>query len=375
MVEWYKCRFLESAENLKPRVHARVGKTPSTQVAHEIAACLQQGRLFYETAQQSPLEIRPLQLFYGMVGFSKALVLGRQVVSLSTLPQTHGVSDVSQANCPIADLKVRIENRGVFQEANDVFKDLTRLRYFGESSKPAAIYLPSAPSGQLSGLRLSLREILSRIHGLESLFFETFGEVANTAALWFRYNEYSENRWELRIDDHTLYTDRNSLLGIIERWRTRYPFLRNWSLVSAQHAWGKSVLNFINVDNSGIDELAELYLIGAGDQYEVHGHPTINGRGQGFDIAQRLSPLAGGYSSSAGDYAISPIAETIYPSELSLHFLALFLLSSLVRYRPHTWTHAISRTSISEAPADDGALALIERYLDINMETIPSFIV
>jgi hypothetical protein len=62
-------------------------------------------------------------------------------------------------------------------------------------------------------------------------------------------------------------------------------------------------------------------------------------------------------------------------SEFSLHFMALYMLSSLVRYRPQTWAHAISRTSISDAPADDQALALIEKFLDINSATVPLFVV
>ena len=66
---WHECRFLESSENLKPLVKKRFGREPSTSVAREIAVCLQQGRLFYEAAAASPLEIKPLQMFYGMVAF------------------------------------------------------------------------------------------------------------------------------------------------------------------------------------------------------------------------------------------------------------------------------------------------------------------
>ena len=128
--DWHKCRFLESSENLKPLVHARVGRTPSTSIAREIAACLQQGRQFYEAATSSPLEIRPLQLFYGMVGFAKALVVARRLSSLSTLRHAHGLSDISAANCRIAELRVKIGEAGTFQEFNDVVADLTRLCYY-----------------------------------------------------------------------------------------------------------------------------------------------------------------------------------------------------------------------------------------------------
>src|SRR5713226_569758 len=107
-VDWHKCRFLESGENLKPLVKRRFGREPSTSTAREIAACLQQGRLFYEAAASSPLEIRPLQLFYGMVGFSKALVIAHDLRSLSTLRHAHGLKDISAENSRIPELRLRV---------------------------------------------------------------------------------------------------------------------------------------------------------------------------------------------------------------------------------------------------------------------------
>src|SRR6266403_1619308 len=98
---WYKCKFLESGDNLKPLVKMRFGREPSSSNAREISACLQQGRLFYEAAESSPLEIRPLQQFYGMVGFAKAFVLAQSLQFLSTLKRSHGIRDVSEGNSRI----------------------------------------------------------------------------------------------------------------------------------------------------------------------------------------------------------------------------------------------------------------------------------
>jgi len=135
-VVWYRCRFLESSENLKPLVKKSFGREPSTSLAREIASCLQQGRLFYEAAASSPLEIRPLQLFYGMVGFAKALVIARNQHPLSTLTPSHGLKDISQGNSKIADLRLKILGRGTFQDFNDVASDLSRLRYADSSPRP-----------------------------------------------------------------------------------------------------------------------------------------------------------------------------------------------------------------------------------------------
>jgi hypothetical protein len=133
------------------------------------------------------------------------------------------------------------------------------------------------------------------------------------------------------------------------------------------------VIIFAGVDNVEIDEFAEERLVVGPFGYSatvraasVAGRPPLP--------LKRFSPLAGGYSNAAGEFAISPVNGNIYLSEFSLHFIALFILSSLVRYRAPTWAHAISRTSTSEMPADDQALALIERFMELNMEVVPSFI-
>jgi len=180
------------------------------------------------------------------------------------------------------------------------------------------------------------------------------------------------NCWCIRIDDRELFTDRQSIRNIIARWRHRFPFLYNWRFVSAQHAWGNSVLIFAGVDNVGMDEFAEEHLVLGTYGYSATVNPVASKPPLPLD---RFSPLAGGYSNSAGQFAISPINGSIYLSEFALHFIALFILSSLVRYRAPTWAHAISRTSISDRPADDQALALIERFMELNMEVVPSFIV
>jgi hypothetical protein len=131
---------------------------------------------------------------------------------------------------------------------------------------------------------------------------------------------------------------------------------------------------FAGVDNAGMDEFAEEDLVLGPHGYSATVNPAGVASKPPFPL-EKFSPLAGGYSNSAGEFAISPFNGNIHLSEFSLHFIALFILSSLVRYRASTWAHAISRTSISEMPADDQALALIERFMELNMEVVPSFVV
>lgn len=182
-IDWHKCKFLESAENLKLPVKNRFGRQPSSSIAREIAACLLQGRLFYEAASSSPLEIRPLQQFYGMVGFSKAIVVAKYVRSLATLHHAHGLLDISANNSRIADLALRIQGTGTFQEFNDAIAPLTRLCYIDSQTTNQAILLASATSKQICGLELSIKDLLGRVPTLESLYRMTFGETAKTDGL------------------------------------------------------------------------------------------------------------------------------------------------------------------------------------------------
>jgi hypothetical protein len=354
--------FLESIGNLKPLVRARIGRTPSTAVAREISTCLQQGRLFYKAASESPIEIRPLQMYYGMVGFAKALILARRLQRLATLPQTHGLRDVSESGCRLSDLRVRIDSTGTFQAFNDAAAKLTRICHFNGSASPAAIYVSSAESSELVGITLSLKEILSRIPGLSDLYRQTFGEDPQCEALSLHD---TGQRCELRIDDHELFKDVDHLKNIVEKWRSRFPFLKQWRLHEASHAWGYSVIIFENFPPSELHEFISNGSAGS-ESYRPPKPTAVE-----FDFLRSMPPLAGGWT--GGLHAIAAF-RGIYFSEFSLHCLGLYLLSSLVRYRPDTWVGALSRRAVNGGSADDEVLALVQAFLNVNSSEIPRFI-
>lgn len=91
--DWNKLKFLERTTNLKAVIKQRTGKLPPTEIARDIAACLQQGRLFFEIADSASLQVQPLRIYYGIVGFAKAIILARNVQSIATIAQSQG--------CPI----------------------------------------------------------------------------------------------------------------------------------------------------------------------------------------------------------------------------------------------------------------------------------
>jgi hypothetical protein len=368
--DWHKCRFLESADNLKRLTKVRTGRSISSAIAREIVACVQQGRLFYEAAASAPLEIRPLQQFYGMIGFAKALVASHRMASLSTLCAAHGLSDISASNSRIPELTVRLGSAGTFQEFNDVVAELNRLCcYGGDAMEPYVIRLPTAKSHTLLGLQLTLRDLLSRIPDMESLYEMTFEAAPDLKKVGVFHDSINPSAWEVTVQGGPPISDREAAREVVRECRHTVPFLQSWRLKYAARSYGETLLTFMNVEATGIDDLSEEWLPQHDGYFEATEPDRPDAR---FPVENRFNPLAGGYSGLV--YAITPVA-TAYLSEYSLHYLALFLLSSLVRYRPQVWAHAISRSATAQQPAGDEALSLVERFLELNRFAIPSLTV
>jgi hypothetical protein len=168
----------------------------------------------------------------------------------------HGLTDISAGNSRIEELKLKIERSGTFQEFNDVVAPLTRLGLVDVVNKSRSMHFPSATSESLRDMELSLRDILGRIPRLESLYSQTFGEdaLADTVSLEAGSQEAD---FRIRVDDQELFTGRESLKQMVQRWRERFPFLRIWRLNSAQYSWGNSMIYFRKVHNLNIDEFSQ----------------------------------------------------------------------------------------------------------------------
>jgi len=169
-VDWSRITFLESAANLKLLLRAQTGKTPPTSLAREAAVGLQQGRLFFQSAERSALEIRPLLLFYGTMAFAKALVICRTLRRFATLSQSHGVKDITPGGARIRELAIRVESGGTFPEFNDTVAKLNKLRYHDSQAMPHFLTMPAGTALHLAGMTVTLKDILARIPWLGELY-------------------------------------------------------------------------------------------------------------------------------------------------------------------------------------------------------------
>jgi hypothetical protein len=203
------------------------------------------------------------------------------------------------------------------------------------------------------------------------LYRTTFGEDARTALIDFTRDHrktHETEKCEILVYAPALFSDCESLRRIVQDWRSRFPILQRWRLIRAKPWSGDSMLYFRNLDNSHLpDEFAHPALVEQGEMFVA---PTIQ-ESMSFPLPQNLQPVAG---FCGNNYLMSPIKDQ-YLSEFALHYVALFLLSSLVRYRPQTWMHAISRSILPDTPADDQLLSLLETFMAIDCRVIPKMVV
>lgn len=367
-------RFLESVENIKSLAQQRTGRAMATTRAREITACVQQGRQFFEAAENSPLEIRPLVQFYGMVGFAKALVLNQRSCGLSTLTKGHGLKDISAPLARLGQLKARVESHGTFVEFNDEVCRLNRACYFGPDAHPLSIPIPTSESAAFIGFELTLKDILARIPTLAKLYRYTYSEPPATESLdQLNFRECGDY-FTIRLVDPELLSTRDSLRDIVGRWRARFPYLAQWRVTEAVRAWGESYITLANLRSAFADDLGDEALPETEtNRFEALDVIRSQQNAERIQLAEALYGVGGGYSDSAA-FAIAPLSGR-YMSEFSLSYVGLFLLSSLVRYRPDTWAHAVSGSSFQDRPVDDQALALVRAFLDTNHSAVPKLVI
>lgn len=340
-------------------MHRRVGREPSTGVARDATVCLQQARLFYETARESGLEIRPLQLFYGSLATARALTIIQRNVGLSGLPQAHGVKDVSADNARLMDLRVRIERSGTFPDYNNAVALENSVHLTDSSATTTILSLPSAHSKVLAGKTITLKDVLARIANLRDLYELTFQEASLAAwhGLGQRFDGVRQG-WELNVMSYGTITTITDVTRVVERCRQRFPVLSRWRVVWVQNSVLGILVRFRDEQDPGIPIEEQLR-----PNAENCFYPAIP-PGPAVPLPDLFE---NGSASNAG--LIAPLQDR-YICPPSLAYLGICLLSSLVRYRPDTWLHAISRRASQERPADDQSLALIERFLHLVQGTI-----
>jgi len=164
-----------------------------------------------------------------------------------------------------------------------------------------------------------------------------------------------------------LFQTKDELRTIVESWRSRFPWLQQWCFAQGVRAWDNTVLIFRNREKPQSGELSDANLLPANDGFDAVTRSEL-----GINFLDILPALAGGVT---GDHStmISPL-NGVAVSEFAVQFATAFLLSSLVRYRPQIWQHALAHTHTPNAIADDATLSLIETFMSIALSTFPRMV-
>jgi YaaC-like Protein len=372
--DWYEIKFLESATNVRELISNSTGRKPSANIAREVAVCIQQGRLFFEAATQAPIQIKPLQIYYGVVAFAQAVIVATQLRSLATLHRGHGIRDITRDNAGVEDLALCVDANGTFQEFNDAIAPLGRIWCYYNNFMPHWYEKPFDSATELCGQTITITDILARVPGLSSKFRQTFELPGKAIPIMLDFDMLNTGYCKLRIDDPFLFTDHLSLIDFVKKLRAEYPFLQRWRFIEATRAWGNSIIIFDNHGGqAGDDQSEENFTQGSSNGF-INNRTLMGGISSIVPATDILVPLSGGYVGSAQTYAIQPI-KNVTLQEYALQFLGTFLLSSLVRYRPQIWQNAISRSVTEHSAADDRALSLIEKFLDDTLREFPDMVV
>jgi hypothetical protein len=341
--------FYESSENLRLAVRNRTGRSISAGAARDATICLQQGRLFFEAADESGFEIKPLQLFYGSLAFAKAMTLVKNNSRLATLPRSHGLRDVTAPAARLVDLSVQIRGRGTFQDFNNAVAPENRMHTTEASTNPVSISLPAANSDLLQNATLSLKDILGRLSVVRDLFVQTFKEPALSEPIVLL--QHPQGFWYMQAWHTEPVRDLPEACTAVDSWRDRFPVLQNWRVDRVSNAWGKTVIEFRNEECPRTPTRDQLSMTPDG-AFESSLPPGSTSPPQDLLTAGSLS-----------DSGLCSPVNGIYICQPALVYLGIFLLSSLVRYRPEIWIHAITRGTSSERPPDDYATTLLESFL------------
>lgn len=253
-----KLRYWESSENLREHLSEIFQRKASLKLANQISNHLTQGRLYFESATNSPYEIKPVLIFYGMIGFSKALVLARKHVDESTFPHKHGLKDVSHNNSRLKNLEVKVEKDGTFHLFNNNAR-IKKVRLLRNSSWEN-YFCFSSPSENLKNKTFTLQYLFSRIANLEQIYKETFKNEPSLVRCNRPGVDYFSDYIDFEIYPHKSFSNLQEIEVVVRDLKKRFPFLKKWLLIEAEWSHNRNTLTWANIKPNDKNVALEQYL-------------------------------------------------------------------------------------------------------------------
>ena len=213
--EWWRILSNnESSELVKACFKAKHNRDLNTSKALEICASFTQARGYMESANDAGRSVKPLLLYYGILGLARGLTLFLSAsLRESSLAQAHGLSvsgwgeTLTLAGTSIGDLKIKLNANGTLQQLIKETDHRAFLR--NNSSKPNFIAKYALPSADTE---VTLADILSRLPEIRSSFSRWLPDRRETLAFWPQNDGPDGKRW-LRVDLPYTADDIRAVMG------------------------------------------------------------------------------------------------------------------------------------------------------------------
>lgn len=287
--EWWRILSnYESSDLVKVRFKATHGRELNTSKASEICASITQARGYMEAANGANRSVRPLLLYYGVLGLARGLTLFLSTsLREASLAQAHGLSvsgwgDTLTGECgSIGQLKIKLNASGTLQQLMNETDHRAFLR--SNSSQANFVIGYALPPAETE---MSLADILSRIPEIRPSYSRWRPNSREVVAFWPQDDRPDGKKW-LRVDHPYTAEDVRAVLG-----DAVHELIMNDSVIS----------------------------IAVPGEYSPYMSDT------------------GGHWSVGSVVAMKPFPGGIRLSKIVITFIAAYSLGMLARYYPSQWT-------------------------------------
>lgn len=365
-MSWQDYKFLESASNVKAALTKALDRQPSAGLATEVATCLRQGRMFFESAKDAPLDIRPLLVQYGVIAMGKALAASRTLKPMNTFTQSHGLSDTSEYNANLEELRLTVLGAGSFHEFNDAARVLDVFRHYGPKHDYRKVFVEYAPSSEFAGKSFSFHDLFSRLPEQMALYASTFDQPSNCLDTHIYADNDGTAALTVKILNQPV-VDLAMVQATVAKLRVDYPLLEHWALYEATGDYGELSLKFLNLDRNVAPDTTRID-IGPRDFLN---DPISELPAPPIAVDRMPLPIYGSLFVGGNGVGCIRTLDGINTSLYAIVYMATFMLGSLVRYRPQTWVHALTSKVTRDRASDDHSVALVEAFLDHVLDRFP----
>jgi hypothetical protein len=162
----------ESYQLIKMQFKARHGLELNTTTAQEIASSFRQARGYLEAAASADRSVRPLLVYYALLGYSRGLTLFlKPGIREAALSQRHGLSvegwgaELAIKNGDVGNLRIKINAQGTLQQLIEATGHESYLR--NNSSRPNFVVKMESPTAETE---ITLGELLARFPEVHRTF-------------------------------------------------------------------------------------------------------------------------------------------------------------------------------------------------------------